>query len=62
MEQHFSQDLHVRPVKIQIAAQAYQRLCCPPLDALDPWLCEDSDKTALMRRLIWVFAVAHAVL
>ena len=36
-------------------------LCCPLEDTLNPWLprempCEDSDQTAWLCRLIWVFA------
>ena len=41
------------------SAQADQSHLCPLEDALHPWLstmlCEDSDQTARMRMLIWVF-------
>ena len=49
--------LHVQPTKTQINLYSLFSLRCPPEDTFDTCLsCEDSDQTARMRRLIWVFA------
>ena len=49
----FCSRLQVSPAKTD---QADQSLCCPPEDALNPWLptvpCKNSDQTARMRSLI----------
>ena len=37
-------------------AYSDQILRCLPEDALDPWQSVESDQTARMHRLIWIFA------